>query len=91
MAGMDNYKVASVITQDTQLVGQTLIRAVNSYNKAFNYKHTICKVQIDYRDNSFTGGVKIHMSIRNSLKPEINTKPWQEWRPQDKVKDKIQV
>eukprot|EP00092_Neocalanus_flemingeri_P030609 GFUD01033236.1.p1 GENE.GFUD01033236.1~~GFUD01033236.1.p1 ORF type:complete len:288 (-),score=96.81 GFUD01033236.1:191-1054(-) len=67
MAGLDNFKVDSLVTQETKLVGQTLLRAIDSYNKSFHSKHTLCKVQIDPRDNSFTGGVKIHLSIRNCL------------------------
>ena len=69
MAGVDNYKVKmdSMAGQDTQLVGKTLMKAVNTYNKSFHAKHTICKVQINSLDNSFKGGVKIHLSMRNCL------------------------
>ena len=39
-------QVDSVACKDIQLVGNTLVKAVNSYNKSFNNKHTLCKVGI---------------------------------------------
>jgi len=67
MARAGNVKVINELGTEPALVGQTLIRAVNSYNKAFSNKQKMCKVKVDQRDNSFIGGVKIHMCIRNSL------------------------